>query len=425
MAEGKAGGAAGEVWGLLLINCRVASMCVAESKSASGAEYGAVEGTGAVGVADGRIAFVGSQDALPSTEYSTLAREVRDCQGRWVTPGLIDCHTHIVYGGNRAGEWELKLKGATYEEVAQAGGGIVNTVEGTRSASVAELVDLARPRVEALLAEGVTTMEIKSGYGLELEAERKSLQAARAIGSEYDLEVVSAFLGAHAIPREYAGRGDAYIAEVVKMVGVLAGEGLVDSVDAFCETIGFSVEQTKLVFDEARRLQIPIRLHGDQLHDFGGANLASEYNALSCDHCEYTSEAGAKAMAAAGSVAVLLPTANYFIKETKRPPVDLFRQEGVDMAIATNCNPGSSPCTSILLCLNMACTIFGMTPEEAFLGVTRNAARAVGKGDTHGTLEVGKVGDLCVWDVESPCEIAYYLGLNRLTECFKEGRLRA
>jgi imidazolonepropionase len=330
-----------------------------------------------------------------------------------------------VYGGDRSGEWEIKLKGASYEEVAKAGGGIVNTVKGTRAATVDELVEMARPRVQALLREGITAMEIKSGYGLEETAERRMLQAAREIGRRFNIKVCATFLGAHAVPTEFKDRADAYVEDVLRMMRVLKDEGLVDAVDCFTESIAFSVAQTQRIFDEAKRLELPIRLHGDQLNDLGGAALAAKYGALSCDHCEKTSEEGVKAMAASGTIAVLLPVSNYFIKDKARPPVQSFRAAGVPMALATNCNPGSSPCTSILLCLNMGCTVFGLTPEEALLGVTRHAASAMGLGETHGVLEVGKAGDLNVWDVRNPCELAYYLGLNKLVACYRAGRLRS
>lgn len=406
---------------LVLRNCRVATMSLAQKDSPYGALAGG-EPVGCIAVKDGRITWLGTNSEFGDTPEA-LAAEVHNIDGHWVTPGLIDCHTHIVYGGNRAGEWELKLKGATYEEVAKAGGGIVNTVDGTRKASVSDLVSSARPRVEALLREGVTTLEIKSGYGLNLEAERKMLQAARQLGESYGINVPVTYLGAHACPREYKDRQDEYIATVVKDMEVLTSEGLVDCVDAFCETVGFTPEQTARVFDKAKELALPIRLHGDQLSGhLGGAALAARYGALSCDHCEQTTEAGVAAMAAAGTVAVLLPVSNYFIKDRQRPPVDAFRKAGVRMALGTNCNPGSSPCSSILLCLNMACTLLGLTPEEAMIGVTRHGAAAIGQERERGTIELGKVADLAVWDVSNPCEISYYLGLNKLSRCYRGGR---
>ena len=367
---------------------------------------------------------------------------------RQVTPGLIECHSHIVFGGQRATEWELKLKGATYEEVAKAGGGIVNSVSNTRKASVAELVKAALPRVRALMSEGVTTLEIKSGYGLDVDGERKMLQAARALGKLFpeELDVRATYLGAHAVPKEYKGRPDAYIDDICcQQLPILKAEGLVDACDAFCESIGFSVAQTSRLFDVSRSLGIPVRIHGDQLNDFGCGQLAADYNALSCDHCEYMTEPGIRAMAQKGVVAVLLPSSNYFIKvsvwalptlsiaithsrcnppslqEPKKPDMAAMRKHGVDIALGTNTNPGSSPTCSILLVLNMACTLFGMMPDEALAGVTRNAAKALGMQETVGTIEVGKQADLVVWDCGEICELAYFLGLNQLHAVYKRG----
>mmetsp|Transcript_126857 Transcript_126857/g.224824 ORF Transcript_126857/g.224824 Transcript_126857/m.224824 type:complete len:451 (+) Transcript_126857:56-1408(+) len=416
-----------DVWELILSNAHLATM----SEKCSDRPYGRWAGKegelSALAVSSGKIVWMGSMDELKS---EPRAKDVKthDLGGCWVTPGLIDCHTHIIYGGNRAAEWELKLKGASYEEIAKAGGGIVNTVDGTRAASVSELVESARPRIEALLAEGVTALEIKSGYGLREADERKQLEAARQVGRLFDVEVRATFLGAHAVPREYKERGpngtEEYLDEVVRMMPVLKSEGLVDTVDAFHETIAFSAAQTERVFAAAQRLGLPVRLHGDQLHDNGGGALCAKMSALSCDHCEYTSEAGVAAMAKAGTVAVLLPTSNYFMKEKKKPLVAEMRAAGVPMALATNCNPGSSPCSSILLTLNMGCTLLGLTPEEALRGATLYAARAMGLGATHGSLEVGKVADLAVWNVQTPGELAYFMGLNKLKACYRGGRLR-
>eukprot|EP00928_Gymnodinium_smaydae_P037120 TRINITY_DN25819_c0_g1_i1.p1 TRINITY_DN25819_c0_g1~~TRINITY_DN25819_c0_g1_i1.p1 ORF type:complete len:432 (-),score=65.61 TRINITY_DN25819_c0_g1_i1:149-1444(-) len=414
-------------WDVVITNARLATM----SSSCQDRPYGCLGKTTdelcALAIQDGCIAWMGTMADLPAECLKTTAL-CHNVEGAWVTPGLVDCHTHIVYGGDRAEEWELKLRGASYEEVAKAGGGIVNTVDGTRAASVEDLVEGASDRVKALLAEGVTCLEIKSGYGLSEADERKQLQAAREIGNRFDVTVRTTFLGAHAVPREFkeakTGGPDAYIDEVVRMLPVLSREGLVDMVDAFTETIGFSVAQTERVFNESRRLNLPVRLHGDQLNDLGCGALAAKYDALSCDHCEYTSESSVKAMAAKGVVAVLLPSSNYFIKETKRPPVAQFRANKVQMAIASNSNPGSSPCSSLLLTMNMACTLFGLTPEEALYGATRYGAQAMGLGATHGTLEVGKAGDIAVWNVKSPCELAYHLGLNKLIACYKAGKRR-
>jgi imidazolonepropionase len=322
------------------------------------------------------------------------AKSHTNMHAKLMTPGLIDCHTHIVYGGDRAYEWELKLKGASYEEVAFSGGGIVNTVDGTRKATVDSLVESAKKRVEALLREGVTSMEIKSGYGLELDAERNQLLAAQESSKLYGIHVQRTFLAAHAIPREYKGKADEYITECIKMMDILAKEGLIDAVDAFCESIAFSVDQTARVFQRAKELGLPIRLHGDQLNDYGGGALAARFGAMSCDHCEYAGDEAIQAMSDGKVVAVLLPTANYFISESKMPALDRFRDKNVDITIATNCNPGSSPCCSILLTMNMACTRFRLSPQESLKAVTLNAAKAMGRSGTVGSIEVGKHADL-------------------------------
>lgn len=408
------------MWDRLWINARLATMVE------GGPAYGALE-NGAIACRDGRIAWVGPQAELPGAPRSlhdlkALAAEVIDLAGRWVTPGLIDCHTHLVYGGNRAREFELRLEGASYEEIARAGGGIRNTVQATRAASEEELAAGALPRLKSLLAEGVTTLEVKSGYGLDLETELKQLRVARRLGTDLPVTVSTTFLGAHALPPEFEGDSDGYIEAVCAMMPEVAASGLADVVDAFCENIAFSTEQTAKVFRAARDNGLPVKLHADQLSDLGGAKLAADFGALSADHLEYTSEAGARAMAAAGTVAVLLPGAFYFLRETKLPPMDAFREAGVPIAIATDCNPGSSPATSLLLMLNMACTLFRMTPEEALLGVTRHGARALGLQDSRGTLEAGKAADLCVWDIESPAELAYRIGFNPLVTSVKDGR---
>jgi len=343
------------------------------------------------------------------------ARETIDCGGRLITPGLIDCHTHLVYAGDRAHEFELRLQGATYEEIAKAGGGIVSTVRATRAANEDKLVAEALPRLDALLAEGLTTIEIKSGYGLETATEARQLRAARRLAQERPVSVTTTFLGAHALPPEAGGDKDAYVGRVCdEMLPVIAGEGLADAVDAFCEGIGFSPAQTGRVFDAAKRHGLPVKLHGEQLSNLGGAQLAARYGALSVDHAEYVDEAGAQSMAKAGTVAVLLPGAFYFIRETQKPPVDLFRQHGVKMALATDCNPGSAPLTSLLLTMNMAATLFRMTVDEALRGVTCEAARALGQSDSIGTLEPGKHCDLAIWNVERPAELVYRMGFNPL-----------
>jgi imidazolonepropionase len=385
----------------------------------SGTPYGLVEDAALV-VEDGRIAWLGPRGELPP-DWAARARTRHDCAGALITPGLIDCHTHLVYGGDRAHEFELRLNGASYEDIARAGGGIVSTVRATRAASEEELLVASRVRLRALQAEGVTTIEIKSGYGLTHEHERKCLRVARRLGEEEGVCVRTTFLGAHALPPEFAGRADDYIAEVLRMLPLLHDEGLVDAVDAFCERIAFTPAQTQRVFDAARALGLPVKLHAEQLSDSGGAVLAAQYAALSCDHLEWLGEAGARAMAAAGSVAVLLPGAFYFLRETRLPPVELLRQHRVPMAISTDCNPGSSPCTSLLLMLNMACTMFRLTPEEALAGVTREAARALGMPD-RGTLAVGQRADFVVWDVARPAQLSYALGANPRRETVVGGQ---
>jgi imidazolonepropionase len=386
--------------------------------------YGEVR-DGAIGIEDGRIAWVGPRSALPG-EARSLAREILEARGAWITPGLIDCHTHLVYGGNRAREFELRLQGASYEEVARAGGGIVATVRATREASDHELTVAASRRLAQWLDEGVTVVEIKSGYGLDSATELRLLRVARLIGSAAPITVTTTFLGAHALPPEFAARADAYVDCVCdEMLPAVAGEGLADAVDAFCERIAFSPEQTARVFDAARRLGLPVKLHADQLSDLGGAQLAARYAALSADHLEYASEAGVAALAAAGTVAVLLPGAFYFLREKRLPPVEALRTYGVPIAVATDHNPGSSPLSSILLALNLACTLFRLTPSEALAGVTRHAARALGMQDTHGTLEVGKAADFALWEIDSPSELAYAMGANPNSGTVKDGELRS
>ena len=375
---------------------------------------------GALATVDGRIAFVGSTDELP---YGWDAAERVDCDGRLITPGLVDCHTHLVYGSHRAHEFELRLAGASYEEIAKAGGGILSTVAATRAASEEALVASALPRLDALLGEGVTTIEIKSGYGLDLATELKQLRAARALADRRAVAVRTTFLGAHALPKEANGDSDTYITRVVdEMLPVVAQSGLADAVDAFCERIAFSTAQTARVFDAAGKHGLPVKLHADQLSNLDGAALAASYGALSADHLEYTDESGAIAMAKADTVAVLLPGAFYFIRETHKPPVELFRKHHVAMALATDSNPGSSPLTSLLLAMNMGATLFRMTVEECLLGVTRHAARALGLHNDIGTLEVGKQCDLAIWNVERPAELVYRMGFNPLHARVWRGR---
>ncbi len=365
---------------------------------------------GAVAAKDSRIVFVGPEIELPT---GADAVDIVNLDGRWITPGLIDCHTHLIYGGDRAHEFELRLKGASYEEIARAGGGIVSTVKATRAASEDALVAQALPRLDALLAEGATTIEIKSGYGLDLVTETKSLRAAKRLGRERHVDVVTTFLGAHAMPPE-AHDKDGFIAKVCAMIPQIKQAGLADAVDAFCEDIAFSPEQVARVFEAAKAHGLPVKLHADQLSNLHGAALAARYNALSADHLEYTDETGAVMMARTGTVAVLLPGAFYFLREKQLPPVQALRQHKVHMAIGTDCNPGTSPITSLLLTMNMAATIFRLTVEECIAGVTREAARALGRLDEIGTIEPGKVCNLAIWDIERPAELVYRIGFNPL-----------
>lgn len=371
-----------------------------------GRSLGIVE-DGAVVCEGGIITYAGPRAGAPS------AAETIDCEGRWISPGLIDCHTHLVYAGNRAREFELRLEGASYEEIARAGGGIVSTMKATRAASEDDLVAASLPRLDALIVEGVTTVEIKSGYGLSLEAEYRQLRAARRLGAERDMAVTTTFLGAHALPPEFTDR-DAYVTHVCDvMLPALAAEGLVDAVDAFCEGIGFSPDQVARVFDAAKAIGLPVKLHAEQLSDLGGAALAARHGALSADHLEHLNETGIAAMAASGTVAVLLPGAFYFTREEKRPPVAALRAHGVPIALATDCNPGTSPLTSPLLAMNMAATLFRLTVDECIAGFTREAARALGRSDI-GTLAPGKACDLAIWDIGEPAELVYRMGFNPL-----------
>ena len=382
--------------------------------------YGLIED--AALVLDGpNLAWVGPRAELPAGLFADCGVQ-HDAGGALITPGLIDCHTHLVYGGDRAHEFELRLNGASYEDIARAGGGIASTVKATRAASAEELQAQSAVRLRQLLAEGVTTLEIKSGYGLALAHERKTLTVARALAQQHPIDIRTTFLGAHAIPPEFAGRTDDYVDAVLAMLPVLHADGLVDAVDAFCERIAFSTAQTERVFTAAQALSLPVKLHAEQLSDSGGAQLAARYQALSCDHLEWLSPEGAQAMAAAGTVAVLLPGAFYFLRETKLPPVALLRDNAVPMAISTDCNPGSSPCTSLLLMLNMACTLFRLTPEEALAGVTRNAAKALGLPD-RGVLAAGMRADFVLWAVKRPAELAYAFGRNPRLQTVFQGQL--
>ena len=395
---------------LLFTNVRLATMVDG---------YGEIE-DGALAVKDGRIAWLGARAEAPP------ARDVHDCGGAWMTPGLVDCHTHIVHAGNRSDEWEARLDGATYEDIARRGGGIMSTVRATRAADVGTLLAQSLPRVARLLSEGVTTIEIKSGYGLELEAEARMLRAARLVAERLPVRVATTFLGAHALPPEFAGRPDDYVdALCTHMLPVLAAQGLVDAVDAFCERIGFTADQTERVFDAARRLGLPVKLHAEQLSDQGGAALVARFGGLSADHLEYLSMEGIAAMARAGTVAVLLPGAYYFLREKAEPPIAALREAKVAMAVATDCNPGTSPMTSLLLAINMACTLWRLTPREALAGATVHAARALGLQGEIGTLEAGKRADLALWDIARPADLAYAIGARPCRAVVNGGMLRS
>ncbi|SEK69887.1 imidazolonepropionase [Roseovarius azorensis] len=387
---------------MLFRNARIATMAGDEA-------YGLIA-RGALLVEGGRIAWVGQETDLPGGYDGPQ----EDLGGRLVTPALIDCHTHIVHGGNRAGEFEMRLNGASYEEVARAGGGIVSTVRATREASEEALLAGALRFADALIAEGVAVIEVKSGYGLDIATELKMLRVARAIEGARPVRVKTSFLGAHAVPVEYKNRSKAYVSEIcLPALEAAHDAGLVDAVDGFCEGIAFSPEEIAVVFDRARELGLPVKLHAEQLSHLGGTQLAARYGALSADHVEYADDADARALARASSVAVILPGAFYTLRETQAPPIDIFRRHGVPMALATDCNPGSSPMASLLLAMNMGCTLFRMTPEEALAGVTRYAARALGLGDC-GVIAAGRRADLALWDVEQPAELAYRIGYNPL-----------
>jgi imidazolonepropionase len=399
-----------EPWDALWINVHLATM--------EGGAYGEIRDA-AIAVRNGRIAWLGKRCDLPPAQVALVTHDARGC---WLSPGLIDCHTHIVHAGNRSEEFEARLNGSSYEEIARAGGGIMSTVRATRAASEEELLRASMVRVARLLSEGVTTIEIKSGYGLDLDNERKMLRVARRIAETAQVRVRTTFLGAHALPPEHAGRADEYIDLVCEqMLPTLAEEGLVDAVDAFCERIGFSAQQTERVFAAARRHRLPVKLHAEQLSDQGGAALVARYGGLSADHLEYLSPEGIAAMAGAGTVAVLLPGAFYFLGETRLPPIAALRAAGVPLAVATDCNPGTSPLTSLLLAMNMACTLFRLTPQQALAGATVHAARALGLQGEIGSLQVGKVADFALWEVAQPGELAYAIGANPCCGVVKAG----
>lgn len=398
----------------LLIDCRVATM------AETGVPYGAIE-DGAILIRDGRIAWIGHAGDLPE---GFEAAQIDRLGGRWITPGLVDCHTHLVFGGDRSGEFEQRLSGVSYEEIARAGGGIVASVSATREASEDELYNLAVKRLSGLKETGVTTVEIKSGYGLDRDSELKMLRVARRIGRNAGVRVSTSYLGLHALPPEHRDDRAGYVDKAVDDILPAAhAEGLVDAVDAYCEPIAFTTGEVARLFDKAEALGLPVRLHADQLSDSGGAALAARYRALSADHIEYTSEAGVVAMAEAGVVAVLLPGAFLMLRETRMPPVELLRARGVAMAVATDCNPGTSPVLSMTAALNLACVQFRLTPEEALAGATRHAARALGMEYEIGTLETGKAADIAVWDISRPAELAYWLGAPLLHRRYLGGEI--
>ena len=388
---------------MLLKNATIATMTNQDS-------YGLIE-HGALFIRDGKISWVGKGSEIPS---ELISSESKDLDGRLVTPGLVDCHTHILYGGNRSVEFEMRLNGANYKDIARAGGGINSTVSDTRLSSIEDLVKDSLPRVDQLISEGVTLIEVKSGYGLDRETELKMLKAARQIQLERPIRVVTTFLGAHAVPPEYKDDPDAYIDKIcIPTLNNANNQGLVDAVDAFCENIAFNVDQVERVFQSAKKMGLPVKIHSEQLSHMGGTKLAADYRALSADHIEYATAQDVKALSQADTVAVLLPGAFYTLRETQLPPLSNLRNEKVPIAIATDCNPGSSPLTSILLTMNMACTLFQMTPQETLAGVTINAAKALGEKDS-GAIKIGYRADLCIWDIKHPAELSYRIGFNPL-----------
>ena len=401
------------MWDRLWLNANLVTMADAQG-------YGLIA-NGAIACKGGRIAWIGPQAALPDAPDS-LAIDIVDAGSRLMTPGLIDCHTHLVFGGNRAGEFELRLEGASYEEIARAGGGIISTVKATRQADEEALYESASARLKNMQSEGVTTIEIKSGYGLDIDSEAKMLRVAQSLERDNPVRVQKTFLGAHAVPPEYTGRADDYLDHVIDdMLPAIAAMNLIDAVDAFCENIAFSATQVARLFDAAHALGLPVKLHAEQLSDCGGSRMAASHGALSVDHLEYLDEADIPLLAKHGTVATLLPGAFYYLKETRLPPVAGLRAAGVPMALATDCNPGSSPITSPLLILNMGCTLFGLTPAEALRGMTINAAKALGRHPDIGSLELGKAADLAIWNIDHPAELSYWIGANALHQSYFAG----
>jgi imidazolonepropionase len=404
------------MWDILLLDCHAATMVAAANEP-----YGAIRDA-AIGIQGGRLSFVGTGETLPAAPED-CAHQLRRLDGAWITPGLIDCHTHLVFGGDRAREWEMRNKGASYEEIGRAGGGILATVRATRAESLDSLAASASRRMRTMAEQGTTTVEVKSGYGLDLETETKMLRAAALAGDIADMRVSRTFLGAHALPPEFAGNRKAYVDLVCdEMIPAIAHEKLAEAVDAFCESIAFTRQETERVFLAAKAFGLPVKVHAEQLSDSGGAELAAKHGALSADHLEHLSEGGIAAMKEAGTVAVLLPAAFYFLREQRKPPIEGLRRAGVPVAIATDCNPGTAPVTAPLMVLNMACALFGLSAEEALAGLTRNAARALGLELEIGTLEVGKRADLALWNIGEPGELAYWIGADLLADRYYHGR---
>jgi len=412
----------------LIINANLATFSaehgfdISTDSDSNNTPYGQLENA-AIGIKDGKIAWIGKQERIAPHLSEYQSEQITDVKGNWVTPGLIDCHTHLVYAGNRSNEFEARLHGASYQDIAEQGGGIVSTVKSTRAASIDELFAQSEKRLLALMREGVTSIEIKSGYGLNLETERKMLTTARQLGEKYNLHVSTSYLAAHALPPEYKDRPDEYIEQVCEWLPILHSEGLVDAVDGFCEGIAFSSEQMKRVFEVARSLDLPVKLHSEQLSNIGASALVADYQGLSSDHLEHLSEADIEKMAASDTVAVLLPGAFYTLRDTKLPPIDALRKHQVPMAISTDCNPGTSPLTSLLLAMNMGCTLFYLTPEEVLAGATVYAAKALGL-DNKGKIAVGCDADLVLWDIARPADLAYQIGLNPITGTMYQGQWR-
>ena len=412
----------------IIINANIATFSeqygfdIYSNNQSKSTPYGQLENA-AIGIKEGKIAWIGSNEQMTPHLSHYQDAQIKDAVGGWLTPGLIDCHTHLVYAGNRSNEFEARLHGASYQDIAAQGGGIVSTVSATRAASIEEIFSQSEKRLLALLKEGATSIEIKSGYGLDLDTERKMLTVARQLGDKYDIHVSTTYLAAHALPPEYKDRADDYITQVCKWLPILHQEGLVDAVDGFCENIAFSAEQIRRVFKVARSLDLPVKLHSEQLSDIGGSALVAEYQGLSSDHLEHLSETDIKKMAASDTVAVLLPGAFYTLRDTKLPPIDGLRKHQVAIAISTDCNPGTSPLTSLLLAMNMGCTLFYLTPEEVLAGATIHAAKALGLADK-GKIEIGCDADLALWDITRPADLCYQIGLNPIVGTMRQGQWR-